>query len=113
MKYILLSTLLFLSFTSCDDAFKNEQTSEQPVWIQQASAPQQCITPTFTSLENATSQLKENDIEVIASNEQNFVVCEACSCPTGIVYQALINPNDLSKAEGLGWTTLDEGDDTP
>lgn len=113
MKRLLLSTFVFISFTACSEVFNNEQVAHKPVWIEQASAPQQCVTPTFTSLQDALDQLKENDIKVFKSNEQNFVVCTACTCPTGIVYQALIEQSDLSKAEGRGWSRSDEGDDTP
>lgn len=111
MKHILLATFVLISFTACNEVFKDEQVAEKPVWIAQASAPRQCVPPTFTSLEEAISQLKENDIEVLNSNEKNFIVCAACTCPTGIVYEALISSKDLAKAEELGWSPADEDDE--
>lgn len=78
-----------------------------------ASAEQQCITPEYSSLEVALKQLTDNNISVLNSRELNYVVCEACTCPTGIQYNALIKAEDQQKAIELGWQRVDEGDDTP
>ena len=106
-------TLLIIGIllTGCN-VFQNEQSSER-VWMFVPSAERQCITPEYSSLEEAVNQLTQNDITVLNSNELNYVVCEACTCPTGIQYNALINSADENKAVNLGWQRVDEGDDTP
>lgn len=109
-KTIFFTVILFFG---CNDLFQNEQSKESPVWVFVASAERQCITPEYSSLEEAVEQLAENDVQVLNSKELNFVVCEACSCPTGIHYNALIDQKDQSKAFELGWQRVDEGDDTP
>lgn len=108
-RTLLLGCVLILG---CNDIFQNEQSSEQ-IWMFVASAERQCITPEYSSLKEAVSQLTENDIPVLNSKELNYVVCEACTCPTGIQYNALINSTDEDKAVTLGWQRVDEGDDTP
>lgn len=109
MKLHILLLSLSLLFINC---LQNEQMSGVPIWIQVASAERQCITPDYTSLEDAISELEENNIPVLNSNELNFITCEACSCPTGIIYQAQIQGNYLENATQLGWQIVDEGDDT-
>ncbi len=111
MKTWVFPLFLFLLLTSCSD-FVNEQELEESIWIGIASAERQCITPDFASLEEAELQLKKNQIPVLDSKEVAHAVCLACSCPTGVVYQALINGQFLEKAEKLGWSTVDEEDDT-
>ncbi|RNC79356.1 MAG: hypothetical protein ED557_14835 [Balneola sp.] len=108
MRYFFFM-LLFLS--SCS-GFLNEQELEESIWIGIASAERQCIFPDFASLKEAVVQLEENQIPVLDSREVVHGVCLACSCPTGIVYQALINKQFLDEAEELGWSMVDEGDDT-
>ncbi len=90
--------LFFISSPVCNyDEFKNL------LWIEVASGDQQCIPPTYSSLENAIEQLTSNNIEVFDQKEVNFPVCLACICPTGIVYQAQIMESDLNRAIALGW----------
>tara|TARA_R110000868_G_scaffold1211_1_gene9277 strand:- start:48082 stop:48426 length:345 start_codon:yes stop_codon:yes gene_type:complete len=113
MKFHLSLLFFVLLFSGCSNPFQNEQGSTAPIWVQVASAEQQCITPEYSSLEEAIQELKDDNITVIDSRELNLVVCEACSCPTGIIYQAEIKKNDLEKAAQLGWEALGEGDDTP
>ncbi len=110
---MLYRTLLLFSvlFLGCNDLFQNEQPDR--VWMFVASAEQQCITPNYSSLEEAVNQLENNSISVLSSREINFVVCEACTCPTGIQYNALINAEDQGKAIELGWKRVDEGNDIP
>lgn len=107
-RALLLISILFIG---CNDIFQNEQSSEQ-VWMFVASAERQCITPEYSSLDEALNQLIQSDIPVFNSKEINYVVCEACTCPTGIQYNALINSADEDKAVTLGWQRVDEGDDT-
>lgn len=109
MRYSFI--LLILCYLGCANPFQNEQTNDG-LWVQVASAEKQCITPDYSSLEDALQQLIENNIPVINSKELAFPVCEACSCPTGIVYLAQIDKNHLSDAQNLGWQESDEGDDT-
>lgn len=111
MKRYFLPAFLFAILLSCG-SFLNEQELEESIWIGIASAERQCITPDFASLKEAELQLKENQIPVLDSKEVVHGVCLACSCPTGIIYQALISTQFLDKAEKLGWNTVDEGDDT-
>ena len=103
----------FLLISGCSSLFENEQISSNYIWVSQASAPQQCIPPTFANLEAAVSQLESNEISVSDSSTTTHPVCLACSCPTGIIYNALILEDDLPKAESMGWQRVDEGDDTP
>ena len=98
--------------SGCSTFFENEQLSKDYIWVSQASAPQQCIPPTFADLGAAVAQLESNEITVSDSSATTHAVCEACSCPTGIIYNALILKDDLSDAENLGWQRMDEGDDT-
>lgn len=89
---------------ACQDVFLNEQSGGTTIWIEQASAPHQCIPLTFHSEEEAVQQLKANNIRVFSSDTRSaFAVCRACSCPTGTVYLALIYEEQLGQAEQLGW----------
>lgn len=113
MRTLTAFLFLILTISGCGSFFENEQVLKDRVWVSQVSAPQQCIPPTFANLEAAVSQLESNEITVSDSSTTMHAVCEACSCPTGIIYNALILEEDLPKAENLGWQRVDEGDDTP
>ncbi len=106
MKRFVFTLSLFLLAIGCD-GFLNEQELEEPVWVGIANAERQCITPDFASLEDAEFQLKQNQIPVLNSREILHGTCSACSCPTGVSYQALINKQFLEKAEDLGWQRVD------
>jgi hypothetical protein len=97
------SLFFFLFLILFSSPFCNFDKTQNLVWIEVASAERQCITPTYSSLEDALNQLTSNNIEVFDQKEISFIVCAACSCPTGIVYQAQINDSDADKAENLGW----------
>lgn len=113
MRYpISIFAFILFILSGCGSIFENEQVSLNYIWVSQVSAPQQCIPPTFADLEAAVSQLESNKITVSDSSTTTHMVCEACSCPTGIIYNALILKEDLTKAESLGWQRVDEGDDT-
>jgi len=103
---LFLTVILFGSCTNYVNPFDNPELT----WIEVASGERQCIAPTYPSLENATDLLSRNGIEVFESTTLNFPVCEACSCPTGTVYQAQIRLLDFDKAEGLGWSERDSVD---
>ena len=107
MKYFLFSLVIIFG---CQNPFQNEQDrlSNDPIWVEIASAERQCIVPDFASLEEAISQLKDNNILVLRSRELSIIVCRACSCPTGIVYQAEIRGTSLPIARNLGWEVVDE-----
>lgn len=107
MKYLLFSLLLIFG---CQNPFQNEQDrlSNDPIWVQKASAERQCIIPDYSSLEEAISQLEDNNILVLQSKELSFIVCRACICPTGIVYQAQIRGTSLLIAQNLGWEIVDD-----
>jgi hypothetical protein len=107
-RYILLALLTI--FLSCGDSSTNN--GDQFEWVQVASAPQQCIPPTYNSLQQAVEQLTVNGIAVFDSRRETFPVCQACTCPTGIVFKAQINSGQVSQALQLGWELDDEGDDT-
>ncbi len=105
--------LLALLLWGCEYPFQNEQNKDAPIWVFVESAERQCITPDYSSLEEAVQQLENNNIQVFDSSEVNYVVCRACTCPSGTNYNALINLEDENNALELGWQRVDEGDDTP
>lgn len=98
-----VAAILFLIIFSSPVCNFDESQNFQ--WVEVASGDRQCIPPNYASLEDAIEQLTSNNIEVFDQKEVGFLVCEACSCPTGIVYQALIDKSDVSRAENLGWST--------
>ena len=105
------SLFFFLFLILFSSPVCNFDKTQELIWIEVASAEQQCIPPTYTSLDNAVNQLTSNDIEVFDQNEVVFGVCFACICPTGIVYQAQIRFADLDKAEKLGWAEVNNDED--
>lgn len=97
------SIFIFLFLTIITSPVCNFDEYKNLVWIEVASGEQQCIPPTYVSLDDAIELLTSNNIEVFDQKEVNFIVCRACSCPTGIVYQAQITESDFEKAENIGW----------
>ncbi len=57
----------------------------------------------YADVGDAVNQLKAEGIEVLGSEEVDLVVCSACGCPTSAHIQLQISPDDLAKAESLGW----------
>ncbi len=98
-KTLLFLSILLFSCTMFDGLFEEPER----LWVEVASGERQCIPPDYASLDEAISQLEDNNIEVFDSDEHNLVVCRACHCPTGITYRACINKSDLEDAEELGW----------
>jgi hypothetical protein len=108
----LILYILALFIFSCNNSVTDDAETLPLEWVSVASAPQQCVPSTYDSLQKAVQQLTGNGIEVYDSRQETFDVCAACSCPTGIVYKAQIEGNDVTEAIELGWQQDNEGDDT-
>ncbi len=59
--------------------------------------------PFYADVDDAVEQLEAEGIKVLGSEEVDLVVCSACGCPTSTHIQLQISPDDLAKAESLGW----------
>lgn len=104
MKSTIPFLFLFLFVLTTCTPFEIDSSDSVRLWIEVASGDQQCIPPTYASLEDAIEQLTSNNIKVFDQKEISLVVCAACICPTGIVYQAQISDSDFEDAEDLGWS---------
>lgn len=111
MNYFKLFLFLGLILTSACTMFDGLFQEPDRLWIEVASGERQCIPPTYASLDEAIDQLESNGIDVYDSETLNFIVCAACSCPTGIVYRAYIDNSDLGAAKDLGWKYIHDTED--
>jgi hypothetical protein len=80
-------------------------TLEGTIWIEHASG-YQCSAPEFPTIQSAAQELTSAGITPIRMKEVYFPTCLACSCPNGLIYQALIKEEDLEKSESLGWSRV-------
>ncbi|MGH2536950.1 MAG: hypothetical protein ACRDHL_06130, partial [Candidatus Promineifilaceae bacterium] len=76
--------------------------SSGPVWLIRP-AGQQCQDPQVADLEAASASLTDAGIEVLAAEETNLAVCEACGCPTSLHFRIQIDASQLEAALMLGW----------
>ena len=63
----------------------------------------QCEEPLYPDLEAAIAALEEGGVTVLDGESEEFLVCEACDCPTSTHYRLFIDPNTLQYALDLGW----------
>lgn len=99
-----LQMSMIVLFATCE-AFKNEQADTPSMWIEHASGVQ-CRPPVFQSEDDAASFLESKGIIVFDTSIRNTIVCHACGCPSGLIYQALIDSTKFSIADNLGWSRV-------
>jgi hypothetical protein len=63
----------------------------------------QCEDAIFADLSAAIASLEEAGIALVAAEEIDLEVCEACGCATSRHFQVQINAEDLARAQEIGW----------
>jgi len=113
-KHILLYFIFALSLTNigCESIFLNEQSTDATQWIKHVAAAEQCIPYEFETIEDALKELSQANIEVFSSKKVEFPVCQACFCPVGLEFYALISQKQLPTAVEIGWTVVSDSTET-
>jgi hypothetical protein len=57
----------------------------------------------YPSAESAVAVLEQAGVTILAVEETELVVCEACDCPTSAHYRVLLAAEDFPAAMSLGW----------
>jgi hypothetical protein len=72
-------------------------------WVILAAGEQCADTLAYPSSDSAVATLEEAGVNLLAVEETELLVCEACGCPTSAHYRVLISNTDLVTAIALGW----------
>lgn len=111
----LLSSLLLLAIASCKHSDEPEPESFPPSVYKVSYAQTQCAdkwgpAPTTQQLETvATTYLAQQGITLkyaTASQAAPAAVCNACTCPTGLVLMGQVDMSQLAAIEALGFKKL-------
>ena len=81
--------------------------ADEPVWIVRPRG-EQCADESsfeYASLRDAVSALEEAGVTVLSSESVEFMVCQACGCPTSEHYRIEILGEDVETIRSLGWRT--------
>lgn len=73
------------------------------VWVIRPAGEQCAESLAYPTADSAVAQLEEAGVTILAVEEVELVVCEACGCPTSAHYRVLLSGDDLSTAAALGW----------
>lgn len=63
----------------------------------------QCDEPRYPDMDAAVAGLEEAGVTVHDISRLELMVCEACNCPTSLHFRVLIDPEDMTAAQSLGW----------
>ena len=72
-------------------------------WVVRPAGEQCAESLAYPSAESATADLEAAGITILAVEETELLVCEACGCPTSAHYRVLVSAEDLPTALSLGW----------
>lgn len=72
-------------------------------WVIRPAGEQCADNLAYPSADSAVADLEAAGVTVLAVEETELVVCEACGCPTSTHYRALIAGEDMVTAFSLGW----------
>jgi hypothetical protein len=72
-------------------------------WVIRPAGEQCADSLSYPSSESAVADLEEAGLEILAVEETELLVCEACGCPTSAHFRVLLSGDDVSTAISLGW----------
>ena len=72
-------------------------------WVIRPAGEQCADSLAYPTSDSAVAQLEEAGVTILAVEEIELIVCEACGCPTSAHYRVLLADDDLSTAFTLGW----------
>lgn len=77
--------------------------SATETWVVLPAGEQCADSLAYPSSDSAVATLEEAGVELLAVEETELLVCEACGCPTSTHYRVLISNEDLATAISFGW----------
>ncbi len=72
-------------------------------WVIRPVGEQCADTLAYPTSDSAVADLEAAGVEILAVEETELLVCEACGCPTSAHYRVLVSGEDLPTAYSLGW----------
>lgn len=87
--------------TTAPDAGYPAETAEG--WVIRPAGEQCAESLAYPTADSAVADLEAAGVEILAVEETELVVCEACGCPTSAHYRVLISGEDMPTAFSLGW----------
>lgn len=72
-------------------------------WVIRPAGEQCADTLAYPDSNSAVTDLEQAGIEILAVEETELLVCEACGCPTSAHYRVLLAAGDIPTAISLGW----------
>jgi hypothetical protein len=67
-------------------------------------AGEQCVESlAYPTSDSAVADLEAAGVTILAVEETELLVCEACGCPTAAHYRVLLSGDDIATAVSLGW----------
>lgn len=72
-------------------------------WVIRPAGEQCAENLAYPSSDSAVADLEAAGVELLAVEETELTVCEACGCPTSAHYRVLISGDDIPTALSLGW----------
>jgi hypothetical protein len=67
-------------------------------------AGEQCVESlAYPTSDSAVADLEAAGVTILAVEETELLVCEACGCPTATHYRVLLSGDDIATAVSLGW----------
>jgi hypothetical protein len=91
-----------------DPAAPYPAASDAETWVIRPAGEQCAESVAYPTPESAVAQLEEAGVTILAVEEIELIVCEACGCPTSAHYRVLLAGDDLSTAFALGWDREDQ-----
>ncbi|MFZ0545836.1 MAG: hypothetical protein WAM60_10390 [Candidatus Promineifilaceae bacterium] len=72
-------------------------------WVIRPAGEQCADNLAYPTADSAVSDLEAAGINILAVEETELLVCDACGCPTSAHYRVLLSGEDLPTAISLGW----------
>lgn len=73
------------------------------VWLVLPAGSQCADALAYPDSASAVADLEAAGVEILAVEETELLVCEACGCPTSAHYRILLAADDIPTAIALGW----------
>lgn len=72
-------------------------------WVIRPAGEQCAESVAYPTSDSAVADLEAGGVELLAVEETELTVCEACGCPTSAHYRVLVSSDDVPTALSLGW----------